>query len=583
MGRIGRVALMTLLSVLTADAAVAAGGDLDPTFGVGGKVWTDAVPDAEAADVTLDADGNVVLLGRSSTVGKGLPTDDVFLVRYDPDGTLDQTFGTGGVTTPLTLLAGSLPMQVGIQSTGAIVVSFNIDGAVGRFSTDGSLDTSFGSSGLAGIGGSFSGVSGPLAIQEDDKVVVVARDDATTEMIMARFDANGSLDSSFGSGGVVATGIPTEFGFPPNLDLAIQPDGKILAMVSNDVREGRGDVTFVRLDATGAFDSSFGMSGVLFISTGLADATRFVRQADGKLLITGSSSNPSFAALERYLESGVIDATFGSAGQIRTIPSARVRDSFVQPDGHIVVVAAKAAVRLAPDGSLDETFGACGGVGGLTGLVGKDVIYRAAKRLADDRFVVAGEARALGSLTTTLAAARFGSAVPIPTCQPGGVGKSKIQFKGNLTDRMRWAWKSSGEVLLGDFGMPEDGTDLIVCALDGSGAFVAAAAFPGGTSCPTNPCWKSSSSTVKYAGRDRSETGYLRQSPTIRAKSGVAGRAKLLYRDKGLSLPLNPLVWPVPFTTRLVTGTGTACWEATFSEVTVTGLPGPAKLKATSD
>jgi len=257
-------------------------------------------------------------------------------------------------------------------------------------------------------------------------------------------------------------------------------------------------------------------------------------------------------------------------------------DVILQPDGQMLVVGFADAVRLASDGSLDATFGACGGVGALTGLAGTDAFYHAAARLADGRFVVAGATRAIGGQTTMVGAARFGSATAIPTCQSSLPGRAKISFKGSSFDRMRWVWKSAGEVLQADFGEPENGTDLILCVVDGSGGFVQAATFPGGTACPTNPCWKSTKSAVKYRGRDFDETfEYVRQSPRLRAKPGAAGRAKLLYRDNGLVLPLNPFQWPVPFTTRLVTGTGSACWEATFSAVTITGSP--ANLTATSD
>src|SRR5437870_871368 len=202
--------LSALLLVLSFAHSVDAGpGDLDPSFGTGGRVLTDFGGGDGARALALQADGRIVVAGSSSAGGFAL---DFARARDNSDGSLDPSFGTGGrVLTDfggddearaLALHADRKVVVAGCSDAGG-----RPDFALARYNDDGSHDSSFGTGGkvLTDFGGDDE--ASALVFQSDGKIVVAGFSDAGGFALaaLARYNPNGTLDASFGSGGRVLT------------------------------------------------------------------------------------------------------------------------------------------------------------------------------------------------------------------------------------------------------------------------------------------------------------------------------------------------------------------------------------------
>ncbi len=320
-----------LLAVLFLPAAPswAADGDIDTTFGTGGRVTTDFgtnYDDAKA--VAIQSDGKIVAAGRSLNSAGDY---DFALARYNTDGTLDTAFGTGGkVTTDFVDIVGKCDVwgcndndvanAVAIQSDGKIVVAGDVGRrdsfALARYNTDGTLDTSFGTGGKVSTyttvgygapgytsGDAFSGGSAnAIAIQSDGKIVVAGYIGCSLQQVcnqfdfaLVRFNTNGSLDATFGSGGIVVTAVGEGSDFDYANAVAIQTDGKIVAAGTTGPSSGYGGTTdkfaLVRYNTNGTLDTAFGAGGKVTTTIGTysSNAYAIALQTDGKIVATGRS------------------------------------------------------------------------------------------------------------------------------------------------------------------------------------------------------------------------------------------------------------------------------------------------------
>jgi uncharacterized delta-60 repeat protein len=357
-------------------SVVAAAGDLDPTFGTGGKVTTDIQGDFDKARaVAIQADGKIVVAG-SALNGANI---DFAVLRYNTDGSLDTTFGTGGkVLTPV-LDSDDLALAVAIQPDGKIVaaglaVTGADDIAVVRYNTDGTLDTTFDGDGKAtfSILVGFNDIANAVAIQPDGKIVLAGstNNGSDDDFAVIRLNPNGSLDSTFN-----AIGIST-FAILDNDDVAnavvLQPDGKIVIAGFTDNGQDT-DFAAARLNPNGSLDLSFGVGGKVSSGVKVGDdiGTSAALQADGKIVVAGygrdSGSDTDFAAV-RYNTNGSLDNTFDTDGKVTTKVKAAddfARSVAIEPDGKIVIAGETdnglnldfAVVRLNTDGSLDTSFG----------------------------------------------------------------------------------------------------------------------------------------------------------------------------------------------------------------------------------
>src|ERR1051325_637704 len=350
-------------------------GDLDTTFGTGGRVFVDFSLESTANAVALQPDGKIIVAGDE---GKDVrfnydETTNFALARLNTDGSLDTTFGTGGrgfVVFPRESTANA----VALQPDGKIIVAgdegkdvrFNYDEttnfALARLNTDGSLDTTFGTGGRVSTDISFSDRAFDVALQSDGKIVAagLANDysgGGKTEFALARYNADGSLDTSFGTGGKVRTG----FGFHSGaMGLVIQADQKLVAAGYISDSAGSNAVALVRYNTDGSLDTSFGTGGVVRSSTVGDVAYAIALQADQKIVVAGRPQ----AVVARYNTDGSLDTTFGSGGRAirNTAPSGDMRAVAVQSDGKIVAAGDQGGgnyllLRYNADGSPDTGFG----------------------------------------------------------------------------------------------------------------------------------------------------------------------------------------------------------------------------------
>ena len=367
-----------------------ADGSLDGTFGNGGKVRTKFFDNryAEARDVAIQPDGKIVVVGSTQlgTSQFGTATDSDFaLARYNPDGSLDATFGNGGkVNTSISSFFGEVAQAVIIQPDGKIVIagattaasdgtpSFNESVfAVLRYHPNGTLDTSFAAGGkaLTDFGDRDHGIdlAFELLLQPDGKLVALGTANNTinntnpdpanfsgNNFALARYNSNGSPDGTFGTGGKVTTDFN---GRAESVAAAIlQADGKIVAVGSEGFPTIDTDTDFAlaRYDANGSLDSGFGNGGKVttdFFGS-LDGAAGVVLQSDGKIVVAGGATtepatvedlkiDKSDVALARYTTGGVLDPTFSGDGRVTTDFFGfgdGAQELLLQPDGKFVAV-----------------------------------------------------------------------------------------------------------------------------------------------------------------------------------------------------------------------------------------------------
>lgn len=297
-------------------------GSLDVTFGNNGLVI--ASPNggnAIANDIAVQADGKIVVVGREQ---------ELFVARYNSDGTSDNTFGNSGYVST-SVLNNATASAVAIQPDGKIVVGGNgmnsmPDGTAFvllRYGPNGSLDQTFGSSGVvvvdiaAGSGLGALDILNTIKLQSDGKIIAAGV--SGPNVAIARVMSNGIIDSSFGTAGIVTKNYASVGNSVFN-DVVLQPDGKVVAVGS--AFDAHANVLIVRYESTGKEDITFGNNGSLISSLSQQNsyASAVLLQADGKMIIGGEAYKngaPQFA-LARYDNAGVLDATFGTNGTVIT-------------------------------------------------------------------------------------------------------------------------------------------------------------------------------------------------------------------------------------------------------------------------
>ena len=442
-----------LLALSASPASGAVGGDLDVSFGGDGIVTT---PIGTGRDfggaLAIDSQGRIVQGGTATT-----PTEDFALARYAPgDGSLDGSFGTGGtVTTPI----GSgedLGAAMAIDGQGRIVLAgstydpssgTNVDFAVARYNPDGSLDGTFGTGGKAVIAQSGQQGASDLAIDAQGRVVLVG------EGLVVRLTPDGGLDGSFGTGGKVVEG-PGAAGGGGARAVAIDSQGRIVTVLP----EFLGNPGWVsRYNPDGSLDGSFGAGGRASSQIG----SDLAIDSQGRIVVAGhvysSADGSDMAGLARYNPDGSLDGSFGTGGRVTAVYRGAVSSVTIDPKGRITFAGTTiadqvAVVRVKGDGTLDTSFSTDGMV--FTSISpGSD----AASELAIDsegRIVVGGTSEA-GGPSSDFAVARYIGDAPgggggggTDTTPPSGTldGKSKQDVdKLSLTVGSDEAGTASGQ------------------------------------------------------------------------------------------------------------------------------------------
>lgn len=437
--------LLAPLLFLFSDAS-AAPGDPDPTFGATGIVTTDFFGESDfATAVAVQADGRIVVAGTAQS-GADTSTDDFALTRYLPDGTLDADFGNGGKVT--TDFAGSADRghAVAIQADDKIIVAGEATSgtqksfALVRYHSDGVIDTSFGNAGVVLTPFSDRDSRAYEIVVQPNGKIVVAGDSfhaptpplQDSDFALARYNSDGSLDPSFGSGGMVTTD------FFSSTDgaraLVRQRDGKLIAAGSAKTTS-ETDFALARYNLDGSLDTNFGPDGNGKVNTDFSNDTDLVLsmtlQPDGAIIVAGltffaTAENNHGFALARYGADGLLDPTFGVEGKVTTdinLLGDLAASVLVQADGKILAGGYAnyalsgdnldvALVRYDSDGSLDPEFGNGGIV--TTDLTSGGDIIGAMTLQADGKLVAVG-----GTGTTSdFLVARYLTGVSGTTPQP---------------------------------------------------------------------------------------------------------------------------------------------------------------------
>lgn len=338
--------------------------DLDPTFGNGGFVLTDFGRSYDwAYSLVLLPKGKILVAGVSDASG----SKDFALARYNPEGTLDTSFGVGGrVTETSRSLTADIIRGMTVQPDGKIVVAGvsyqdvatlepNGDFMVARYLPDGGNDLTFGIGGIMATDFGDSSYDEPYAVilQPDGKIVLGGYTNAgngpgvlfgADQLALARYGANGLLDPSFGQGGkVIFDGGSLDERI---LALALAPDGSILAggYVNG---EKRSDLLLARLRTDGLLTRGWGNTGkglsINDLGTNSERIAGLVLQPDGKIVAGGQTAVANHAdfAVFRYDSHGFFDPTFGRGG-VTAIDfqgrEDRVHAVARQSDGKIVAV-----------------------------------------------------------------------------------------------------------------------------------------------------------------------------------------------------------------------------------------------------
>jgi uncharacterized delta-60 repeat protein len=412
---------VTLASGCAAPTPCSTPGTLDTSFNGTGKVVTPIGSSYDTAySVAVQSDGRVVAAGYSLTGTSG----DFAVVRYNTDGTLDPSFnGTGKVITDIG--ASDLAHSVALQPDGKIVAAGNSgtgsDGAfaVARYNTNGTLDTSFGGTGkvTTDIGVS-QDVAYSVAIQPSGKIVAAGYSFSGSYPLFAlvRYNADGSLDASFGGTGKVTTDIGA--GGDYAYSVAIQSDGKIVAAGESGTGSGY-NFALVRYNSNGTLDTSFGGTGIVTTDISGGDLAYSVAiQPDSRIVAAGQSSNGSDwdFALVRYNSNGTLDTSFGGTGKVTTdigVSQDAALSVAFQPDGKIIAAGESgtasdyefAVVRYNINGTLDTSFN---GTGKVTTAIGTGTDSGISVAIQPDgRIVVAGESSNASNTETDFAVVRY--------------------------------------------------------------------------------------------------------------------------------------------------------------------------------
>lgn len=304
------------------------GGRLDTSFGSQGKVVIDAGGQEEAANAV-----------RSLRDGKILVAGSPWLMRLTQEGVIDRTFGSDGFASPL---GDGQVNAMALQPDGKIVVAGDYASPfVARYTPDGRPDPTFGSGGIVRLPGVFADIRAVI-VQRDGRIAVGG--DKLGEPYLARLNYDGSLDTTFGEDGYLATReFPIQSGEFSSLEE--DADGRILAAV-NDFSSDSFSV--VRLETNGTLDRTFGTLGVATpeLRGGKGYASALKLQGDGKIVVVGTRGSegpfqpPRDFVVARLTHEGNLDPTFGDMGLVITDVGDiedRADALLLEDDGRIVV------------------------------------------------------------------------------------------------------------------------------------------------------------------------------------------------------------------------------------------------------
>jgi uncharacterized delta-60 repeat protein len=435
-------------------------GSLDNNFALDGKLTMNiGTSNDVVGSLALQNDGKI-LVGGFAENGDN---NDFALVRFNANGSLDNSFGIGGkVTTSFNIDGDDNISCIAIQSDGKIVVggsSFFADGydfALARYNTDGSLDNSFDGDGkLTTIIGDQNDRISSIAIQNDGKIVVGGSgrlgSSNNGDFVVVRYNSNGSLDNSFDGDGKVVTSISSSN--DGIASIALQSDGKIVAAGASN-----GDFALARYNPDGSLDNSFDSDGIVMtdINSSSDNIASMAIQSDGKIVVGGTSNFDTNArfALARYNSNGTLDNSFDGDGKLMTDISSMtdgITSIAIQTDGKIMANGTTRSVasnrfvlaRYNPDGTLDNSFDDDGTI--VLNMMRGDYENGPFMKLVANRIYIAGTVQTEGSPDFVLAAI-LNDALESP------LPLRLLDFSGKLVvNDALLSWKTDSEINTREF------------------------------------------------------------------------------------------------------------------------------------
>ena len=358
---------------------LATAGDLDPSFGIGGVATTSFDQFSRATAVAVQSDGKIVAAGEAN----GL----IRVARFNPDGSLDTGFGTGGAAS-INVGTSELPFKVLLRPDGRIVVLANANAslsariaAIVQYNPDGSVDTTFGAAGVAvlNLTQTLHEVH-DAALQADGGILVVGHaffgpaPVPYIDFTVSRFTSAGALDLAFGTGGLLNTDI---YGADEGFAIAMYPDGRFIVAGFSDTGAGmRRHFAFVRYLPDGTVDTSFGTNGRVTVDPAFGQAVQswlydVIIQPDEQIVGAGFveyASGLADGAVVRLLSDGQLDPSFSGDGMaifddgsigggFGASPRGGIGRIALQANGRLVAAAGNDAVLgIRPDGTLDPVF-----------------------------------------------------------------------------------------------------------------------------------------------------------------------------------------------------------------------------------
>ncbi|MCL7765366.1 T9SS type A sorting domain-containing protein [Polaribacter sp. Z014] len=344
-----KIKLLLILQLIILNSVHSQNGNLDLSFGTNGIAITDVSNnslDDTSASVIVKDNGSILQTGSAkNTMGN----KDFSLVQYDSNGLLDTAFGTNGITILDINGSDEIANSSVLQSDGKIITvgytsNTTTDIIVARFNSNGTLDTSYAINGIFTYNSGGDDYAKRVTILPDNKILIGC--EISSDYGVIKISETGIIETSFGTNGIVTT----DLGLGDNLSgLQLQSDGKILIVgTSGKMGAGDGDVydkALIRYNSDGSLDTSFNATGIIFTSfeNGKNDGGYSINiQSDGKIIVNGSSEDiQGFdkIALARYNINGSIDATFGTNGTTFTNYSDYDLSftSLIQNDGKIII------------------------------------------------------------------------------------------------------------------------------------------------------------------------------------------------------------------------------------------------------
>lgn len=360
----------------------------------------------EPTAIAVQQNGKILV--AASTTGDGTGRDMV-LLRYRRNGTLDPSFGTGGIAVTDFHRGDDQAMAIAVQDDGAILVAGDAvvpgtqrDFAVARYTRHGELDTCFGNGGKVTTD-IFSGTETAHAVSvlEDGSIVLAGASfhpDTLYDMAAVRYTPEGALDPSFADGGRFVLDF---FGESDGASGMVVLDDRIV-LAGQSFRGGLNDMAVVALTLDGALHPDFGDQGRLLIDFSADDAAFDIALLPGgDLVVAGQAVGVGLDfALARIDAQGTLDCSFGDQGKVQTDFGGTLEQAFdvtALPDGGVVLVGLThmgtydiALARYQEDGALDPSFGD-GGLMAVDVAGGADRAWDAAL-LSDHTLAVSGVA-----------------------------------------------------------------------------------------------------------------------------------------------------------------------------------------------